>query len=344
MDYGGIEAHVEAMAEGLVEIGANFTVITPNISTNPSNRQYPFPIIQTNYKPKHGSKPYIKEVRNIIEKMDPKPDLILSCSDWSGIYLHTLGIPQIVSHGDSGEPRKLKKLGDNVLHRFKSINMRQRWTSIKYETNQHVWLPNTSFALWPGFPPDEFVEPNNNNNNNTLTRRKDKLMIFVGVISEKKGIDKFEELARRNTDWTFHVYGTGSYTPPNRIPNLEFKGRLKRGDDHHKVFAQASVFFMFVAWEEAFGRTVVEALSKGTPVFGSRRGSIPELVPPAFAGVTSDDIGVLDQALKNFSFTQNTRIYNWAKESFSSKKEMIELYRRGMELRNRVLFLQKQEQ
>ncbi len=35
-----------------------------------------------------------------------------------------------------------------------------------------------------------------------------------------------------------------------------------------------------VVWDEPFGLTVIEALMSGTPVIGSRRGSLPELIPP----------------------------------------------------------------
>ena len=33
-------------------------------------------------------------------------------------------------------------------------------------------------------------------------------------------------------------------------------------------------------WEEPFGITLIEGLVSGTPVLGTRRGSLPEIVPP----------------------------------------------------------------
>jgi glycosyltransferase involved in cell wall biosynthesis len=42
-------------------------------------------------------------------------------------------------------------------------------------------------------------------------------------------------------------------------------------------------------WDEPFGLTLVEALASGTPVLGTRRGALPEIVAP--------DVGVLGDTL-----------------------------------------------
>ena len=33
-------------------------------------------------------------------------------------------------------------------------------------------------------------------------------------------------------------------------------------------------------WDEPFGLTLVEAMASGTPVLGTRRGALPEIVAP----------------------------------------------------------------
>ena len=44
------------------------------------------------------------------------------------------------------------------------------------------------------------------------------------------------------------------------------------------VYAQARVLLMPSVWEEAFGRTVIEAQLNGLPVLASNRGALPETV------------------------------------------------------------------
>ncbi len=47
-----------------------------------------------------------------------------------------------------------------------------------------------------------------------------------------------------------------------------------------RLLAEASALLFPVLWDEPFGLVMVEAMLSGTPVVGSRRGSIPEIVGP----------------------------------------------------------------
>jgi glycosyltransferase involved in cell wall biosynthesis len=52
-------------------------------------------------------------------------------------------------------------------------------------------------------------------------------------------------------------------------------------------------------WDEPFGLTLIESLASGTPVLGTRRGALPEIVSPAVGalGDTIDDLVALRPAL-----------------------------------------------
>jgi glycosyltransferase involved in cell wall biosynthesis len=52
------------------------------------------------------------------------------------------------------------------------------------------------------------------------------------------------------------------------------------GEEKAALLAGARALLFPVLWPEPFGLAVVEALVSGTPVIGSRKGSLPELVPP----------------------------------------------------------------
>lgn len=306
--YGGIEAHVEAMADGLERVGAQFRVIVPRIVEN--RRNYTFPVLETP-SPSGNKNIFVREVRNIVKDLHPQPDIIWSVSDWSANVLHDLGIPMIVCNEDSGGGIRLRSY-PNVLYRFLTHNQRRRWMI------KQPWLQNKSFALWPGFSYGEFA---------LETEKEPNTLLFVGSLSPAKGLPEFETLASWNPDWKFIVYGPGSFR--SSYPNVEFRGELKRGEGHCRAFQKASKFFMFVKWEEAFGRTVVEALSKGTPVLGSMRGSLPELIVPS-VGVVSDDLTVLNASLRT-EFEAKT-VFDYSQRNFDAVIEIEELLRRSLDM------------
>ena len=59
-----------------------------------------------------------------------------------------------------------------------------------------------------------------------------------------------------------------------------------------ELLAGARAFWMPALWEEPFGITLIEALVSGTPVLGTRRGSLPEIVSPEVGalGDTLDEL------------------------------------------------------
>jgi glycosyltransferase involved in cell wall biosynthesis len=59
-----------------------------------------------------------------------------------------------------------------------------------------------------------------------------------------------------------------------------------------KLIAGARALWMPALWDEPFGITLIEALVSGTPVLGTRRGALPEIVPSEVGalGDTLDDL------------------------------------------------------
>jgi glycosyltransferase involved in cell wall biosynthesis len=65
-------------------------------------------------------------------------------------------------------------------------------------------------------------------------------------------------------------------------------------DGHRKavLLARARCLWMPAQWDEPFGLPTIEALLSGTPVLGTRRGALPEIVTPA-VGVLRDTLDEL---------------------------------------------------
>jgi glycosyltransferase involved in cell wall biosynthesis len=79
---------------------------------------------------------------------------------------------------------------------------------------------------------------------------------------------------------------------------IRYVGRVG-GERRAKLLAGARTFWMPALWDEPFGNTLIEALVSGTPVLGTRRGSLPEIVPPEVGalGDTLEELVELRPAL-----------------------------------------------
>ncbi len=69
---------------------------------------------------------------------------------------------------------------------------------------------------------------------------------------------------------------------PSLSRYVRFAG-LVDGDEKRELLAGARLFWMPALWDEPFGLTLIEALFSGTPVLGTPRGALPEVLSPAVA-------------------------------------------------------------
>lgn len=105
-------------------------------------------------------------------------------------------------------------------------------------------------------------------------------------------------------------------------PNLEFLGMV---DDKTKmkVMQESKGLIFPILWDEPFGLAIIESLYAGCPVFGTKKGSLPELINEE-VGFLSDSIDKLSKALNEYQFNPEI-CHLYAKENFNSKK-MTEKY------------------
>lgn len=61
--------------------------------------------------------------------------------------------------------------------------------------------------------------------------------------------------------------------------NIRYVGRVE-GRKKADLLASARCLWMPALWDEPFGLTTIEALFSGTPVLGTRRGALPEVITP----------------------------------------------------------------
>lgn len=111
--------------------------------------------------------------------------------------------------------------------------------------------------------------------------------LFVGRLSPEKGLDTMLEAWRKVGDRvSLYVVGDGPLS--DRVadsgqPGVHWLGR-REPEDVLDLIGGARVVIFPSEWYETFGRVVIEALAKGTPVIASDIGAPAELVQDGVTG------------------------------------------------------------
>ncbi len=131
--------------------------------------------------------------------------------------------------------------------------------------------------VYAGLDPTEFV----------FRERKDDYDFFIGRLHSAKGYHWAVEAAKRTGR---RLILAGGWRP-------SFTGKIKYvgevdGKEKAELLASARCLWMPALWDEPFGLTTIEALFSGTPVLGTRRGALPELLTPEVGALcdTLDDM------------------------------------------------------
>ena len=116
-------------------------------------------------------------------------------------------------------------------------------------------------------------------------KNKKKIISFVGKLNRAKGYDLFGEAVIRildkHKDWKAKVFGD---EPREQLiykhKNLEILG-FKDNNFILNMLKKISISVVCSRWNEPFGRTSLEAASRGSAVIISDRGGLPETTPDA---------------------------------------------------------------
>lgn len=100
-------------------------------------------------------------------------------------------------------------------------------------------------------------------------------------------------------------------------PRVRFYGMVGGEKKNNLIKASAGLIFP-VLWDEPFGLAITESMYFGCPVFGTPRGSLPELVNDKL-GFLSNDYNQIAEAVKNADSYNTKFISEYARENFNSK-------------------------
>jgi glycosyltransferase involved in cell wall biosynthesis len=121
-------------------------------------------------------------------------------------------------------------------------------------------------------------------------KRKEQWDLFLGRLHSAKGYHWAVEAAKR-TGRTLIVAGGWR---PSFAANVKYVGEVD-GGKKRALLARARALWMPALWDEPFGLTTIEGLFSGTPVLGTRRGALPEIVSPE-VGALRDTLEELIEA------------------------------------------------
>ncbi|RPG96303.1 MAG: glycosyltransferase, partial [Candidatus Pelagibacter sp. TMED165] len=113
-------------------------------------------------------------------------------------------------------------------------------------------------------------------------KKKEKLITFVGKLNNAKGYDLFahsiSKILDKHKNWKSIVVGDES----REIIKAKHKNLKILGFLNHKkvlnIYKRSSIAVVCSRWEEPFGRTSLEASSRGCAVIISNRGGLPETI------------------------------------------------------------------
>lgn len=116
---------------------------------------------------------------------------------------------------------------------------------------------------------------------------KDGYDLFLGRLHSVKGYKWAIEGARQSGR---RIVVAGGWRPSLRR-GISYAGSVA-GERKTALLSAARCLWMPALWDEPFGLTLIEALVSGTPVLGTHRGALPEIVTPE-AGLLGDTMDEL---------------------------------------------------
>ena len=135
-----------------------------------------------------------------------------------------------------------------------------------------------------GVPSDRIaVKPNFVHPDPGLGSGRGRYAVFVGRLSPEKGIETLlETWQQHDLPVSLRIVGDGPLSDrvasmAHREPSIEWLGR-RPASEVLDIIGEAEMLIMPSRWFETFGRTIVEAFAKGTPVIASNLGAMAELI------------------------------------------------------------------
>ena len=136
----------------------------------------------------------------------------------------------------------------------------------------------------------EFLGKPFNSTHYRLSDRDDGYILFLGRLSDEKGVDILLGAMAEVPEAKLKIVGSGThgtflqeFAKKNNITNVEFLGQ-KFGDELEPIFNCCKFVVVPSLWHENFPYVMMESFARGKAVVGSDKGGIPEYILPGETG------------------------------------------------------------
>lgn len=291
-EYGGIEAMLASLADGLADLGHDVLLVAAGRAGT-----------RARYAPTYDDPPSallgnpVPEVVQAAaaarlveaERMHGRPIDIVHDHTLAGPLLaRGRGIPTVVTmHGPVVEPllRYYRELGDSI-------------GLVAISNAQRILAPDLPWVgtIHHGIDVDSF----------TFRADKEDHAVWLGRYCPDKAPHLAIDAARA-AGVSIRLAGKLSEPPERRYFETEIKHRLGPDAVHLgmvgfqqkcDLLASARCVVCPIRWDEPFGLVMVEAMACGTPVVALRRGSVPELILDGVTGFICDSPDELPDAIR----------------------------------------------
>jgi glycosyltransferase involved in cell wall biosynthesis len=167
---------------------------------------------------------------------------------------------------------------------------------------------------------------------------KDDYLLFIGQIASAKGPHLAVEVARRlgtrliiagKVDPHNRQYFAETIEPYIDGKQIHFVGEV--GHEKRELYANARCLLVPICWEEPFGLVMAEAMACGTPVIAFNRGAAPELIVDGETGYIVRDVDEMAEAVGRLDRLDPYHCRRHVEENFDAPimvQRYIEIYQR----------------
>jgi glycosyltransferase involved in cell wall biosynthesis len=306
--YGGIERIVYMLICGLVDRGHDVTLFAHEESNVPC-RLVPY----GGTEPQRGLDT-LRNAASVSRLAVERPDVVHNFGRLAYLAaLLPLVVPKIMSYQRS-PPVDRVRLASQLASQESFVV-----TGCSQHITAQVRPHATARTVYNGVPLDTYdFQPEVG---------VDAPLVFLGRIAEIKGAHTAVEIARQ-TERSLIIAGN---VPDGEAAQQYFRERIEPHvdgeqiryvgpvDDEEKneLLGRAAAFLMPIEWEEPFGIVMAEAMACGTPVIGTQRGSVPEVVEDGVTGFIGETVEDLVAAVGRIDTISRTRTRERCERYFS---------------------------
>lgn len=317
--YGGIEAVVGLVADGLVNRGHDVTLYATGDSLTTARLRS---VSNQSLRSSRVDQPLpyqLAHVATVLTEADQYDIIHNHCGELLMAFANLTSVPMLTTiHGPMVPDSQI--VWDQYNGYYNTISIASK-----------NGFPDRGYlgVVYNGIDVDSFP----------FSRDKGDYLLFLGRLSAEKGPHLAIQVARAigqrlviagKVDQVDQRYFDTDVAPLLEDSNVSFVGEadaVRKRD----LFAGARCLLHPVTWPEPFGLVMAEAMACGTPVVAFGRGSIPEVVVHGETGFVVDSVDGMIDAIHHLSDIDPARCRSWVAERFSADRMVAgyeELYQR----------------